>query len=132
MKRNFFQRLLGIPATKLPINNDFWTIKEGTLIIDLEKIHIKKGSAVRIEGKDLGKKILLVFGEDGKYHLLHNECSHGKRCLDPVPDEVRVQCCSLGKRSFNYKGEMVSEGEKEDILAFPIISENGMLEVKID
>ncbi len=37
LKRSFFQRLLGRPATSLPENNDFWAFSGGKITLDLSQ-----------------------------------------------------------------------------------------------
>ena len=129
LKRNFFQRLLGRPATQLPDNNDFWEYKDGQVIFLLDKVpqlSIPSG-AVRLEGKGLPKNILVVFGEDQQYHAFHNKCAHGGRCLDPVPGTQTLQCCSVGKSTYDYEGNLLSGSATGPIEVLAIQQEKGEL-----
>jgi len=68
--------------------DDCWNYVDGKLTIDLNGASELKtlGGAVRIEGKNLPKRIFVVLGEDGAYRAFHNRCTHlGHRRLDPVP-----------------------------------------------
>ena len=107
IKRSFFQRLLGIPATKQPGSDDCWNYANGKLTIDLSKASELKisGTAFRFEGKNLPKRVLVVCGEDGEYRAFHNRCTHlGHRRLDPVPGTDTVQCCSINKSTYDANG----------------------------
>ncbi len=133
MKRNFFQRIFGKPATKPPESNDFWTFQGNVISVDLEQIPLlkEKGKGVRLERKDLAEKILLVHGEDDQFHALQNKCSHGGRCLDPDPGTESVQCCSVGKSSFGYEGHLISGSAKEDVKVYPVTRKNGTLTIEL-
>ena len=67
LKRSFLQRLLGISATAKPGIQDCWNYVDGKLIVDLGKApELKKpGGALRFEGKNLPKRILVVCGVEG-------------------------------------------------------------------
>ena len=133
LKRNFFQRLLGHPATQLPENNDFWEYIDGKIAIRLKEVPelSKPSGAVRLEGKGLSKKLLVVFGEDQEYHVFQNKCSHGGRCLDPVPGTQTVQCCSVGKSTFDYQGNLISGSATQPIEVMEVQQKNGELLIMI-
>jgi hypothetical protein len=65
LKRSFLQRLLGISATSQPGIDDCWNYADGKLTIDLNRASELKtpGSAIRIEGKNIPKRVLVVWGE---------------------------------------------------------------------
>ena len=132
MKRSIIQRIFGIPATKLPSDNDFWSIKEDKIIVDKNKIRdFEIGKAIRIEGHDVEDKILLVHGEDGNFHALQNKCTHGGRYLDPDPDTATVQCCSVGKSCFDYSGKRISGSATEDIKKYELQDSGNLLVIKL-
>jgi nitrite reductase/ring-hydroxylating ferredoxin subunit len=53
-------------------------------------------------------RVLVIRGDDGKFHAFHNRCTHiGHRRLDPVPGTGTVQCCSVGKSTYTYDGKKI-------------------------
>ena len=132
-KLNFFQRLMGRPLTQLPANNDFWSYENGQITLELSKAPdlSTPSGAVRLEGKGLPKNILVVFGEDQQYHAFQNKCTHGGRCLDPIPGTQTVQCCSLGKSTFDYSGKLISGSAQTDIEVLDVQRENGELRILV-
>ena len=133
VKRNFFQRLFGKPATKPPQDNDCWSFSDGVLLIELEKAPelSEPGGALRLEADELPNKVLVIHGDDGQYHAFKNVCTHGKRCLDPVPGGGTVQCCSVGKSTYDYNGNVLRGSAKENIVVYPVKVDNGNLKVII-
>lgn len=110
LKRSFLQRLLGIPATAKPVDETCWQYAGGKLCIDLGRAAELKpsGGALRCEGRDLPQRVLVVHGEDGEFRAYHNRCTHqGHRRLDPVPGTGTVQCCSIGKSTFDAGGNQI-------------------------
>lgn len=88
--------------------------------------------AVRLEKKGLPHRLLLIHGDDGRYHAFKNRCTHGGRRLDPVPGTEQVQCCSIGKSTFDYSGKVLSGPAKGSIDACPVRIEDGRLEIEIE
>ena len=133
-KRNLFQRIFGIPVLKPPKDNSFWKLEEGKIEISIEKVPqlLMKGTAVRVEGGPLSERILDIYGEDGEYHALQNNCTHGKRCLDPVPGTKTVQCCSIGKSTFGYDGKILKGSAKQNLKSFPISYFEGKLTIDLE
>ncbi|THB68146.1 MAG: Rieske (2Fe-2S) protein [Desulfovibrio sp.] len=133
MKRGFFNRILGRPATGLPSQPDCWTQENGTIRIDLAKAPelAEPGGALRIEDEKLDQRVLVVHGMDGSYHAFANSCTHGGRRLDPVPGTGTVQCCSVGHSTFDYQGKLLAGMAKEDITRYACSVENGMLTVDL-
>ena len=97
LKRTFFQRILGIPATKPPADEGCWTFSGGTVEIDLSRAPelSKSWGAIRLEKKNLPERILVIRDDDDRYYVFRNQCQHMGRRLDPVPGTHTVQCCSL-------------------------------------
>jgi nitrite reductase/ring-hydroxylating ferredoxin subunit len=58
--------------------------------------------------------VLVIQGDDGEYYAFKNRCTHGKRRLDPMPAIQQVQCCSIGKSTFDY-GERRFPGRRKRI-----------------
>ena len=134
LKRSFFQRLLGIPATAKPGAEGCWNYANGKLTIDLNKASElkKQGGALRFEGKNLPKRVLVVCGEQGDYRAFHNRCTHlGHRRLDPVPGTQTVQCCSVNKSTYDSEGNKVFGPAPRPITRFPVEKDQGKLIVSI-
>jgi nitrite reductase/ring-hydroxylating ferredoxin subunit len=110
LNRGFFQRIFGLPATPKPIDPQCWTFSDGKIMIDLKRAtELKKpGGALRMEDGGLPMRVLVIRGDDGKFHAFHNRCTHiGHRRLDPVPGTGAVQCCSIGKSTYAYDGKKI-------------------------
>jgi len=122
LSRNIFQRLLGLPATPKPANDSCWTFSDGKLEVDLN--HAKElsvaGGAIRIESKKLPTRIIIFRGTDDKFYAFNNKCTHMGRRLDPVPGTKTVQCCSIGKTTFNYDGKAISGMGKNSLQKFTV------------
>ena len=105
LKRNFFLRIFGICATREPSDTECWRFADNVITVELSRAPelAEPGGAIRLEGKNLPERILVVHGEDGEYHAFLNKCVHGKRRLDPVPGTYTVQCCSVGKSNWEIK-----------------------------
>lgn len=130
----FFKRLLGICATQLPTNSDCFTITEGTLLVDLDRTPelAENGGAVRIEGKDLPVRILVVRTGEGGFVAFRNRCDHGGRRLDHLPDEKLVECCSVGKSRYNYAGELQGGSAKKGIKTYPVEHSGRYLRIQLN
>jgi len=123
------KRIFGICETKPPENPDCWRYSSGRVEIDLSKVPElnEKDAAIRLEGKGLPNRLLIVIGSDDKFHAFENRCTHFGRRLDPLPGQPLVQCCSIGKSTFDYTGDIVSGSAKEPIKSFPVEKQNGTL-----
>ena len=134
LQRNFFQRLLGLPATQKPRNPAGWNYSANKLTVDLAMTPELKqaGSAVRFEGKDLPERVLVVLGQDNTYRAFRNRCTHvGHRRLDPVPGTDTVQCCSVSKSTYSLEGENLFGPAPEPITTYPVEKEGDQLSVLI-
>ena len=134
LKRSFFQRLLGISATAKPGTEGCWVYADGKLVVDLSKaVELKTpGGAIRLEGKNLPKRVLVVYGEDGEYRAFHNRCTHlGHRRLDPVPGTGTVQCCSVNKSTYDSDGNKIFGPTPQPITRYLIEKDQEKLIVSI-
>ena len=133
LRRGFFQRLLGKCVTELPVNADCWSFTDGIITVDLNRAPELEpvAGALRIESDALPERILVVYGEDCQYHAFKNHCSHSKRRLDPVPGTETVQCCSIGKSTFDYSGKILNNDKLEDIKVYPVELADGKLTIKL-
>lgn len=135
LKRNIFQRILGLPQTSKPVNPDCWYYSAGQLTINLNKApELKnKGGAIRLEGANLPVRILVIAGDDGNYHAFHNRCTHlGHRRLDPVPETGTVQCCSVNKSTYDLDGKNIYGPAPESIKVFPVSGDGEKLTISIN
>jgi nitrite reductase/ring-hydroxylating ferredoxin subunit len=127
------KRIFGICETKPPKNPDSWKYSGGIVEIDLSEVPElnEKNSAVCLEGKGLENRLLLVHGEDNAYYVFENKCTHAGRRLDPVSGQQLIQCCSIGKSTFDYTGANVSGSAKKPIKSFPVEKQNRALIIKL-
>ena len=122
LKRNVFKRVLGIPATSKPEDPDCWNYADGKLTVDLKKAPELEtpGGAIRLEGRNLPERILVVFGDDETFRVFRNRCTHvGHRRLDPVPETGTVQCCSVNKSTYDFEGTKVYGPAPDPIIIYP-------------
>jgi nitrite reductase/ring-hydroxylating ferredoxin subunit len=116
------RRIFGISDTRPPANQNCWRYSDGKVEVELagaeELKH--KGSAIRLEGKGLPSRLLLIHGIDGEYHAYENKCTHFSRRLDPLPGQPMVRCCSVNKSTFDYAGSKVSGPAKGSIKPFSV------------
>ncbi len=131
LKRNILQRFLGIPASKRPRYDSCWTYSDSKVVIDLKQAPelSEPGGAIRLEGKGLPDRVLVIHGDDGAYHAFSNRCKHMGRRLDPVPGDRTVQCCSVGKTTYAYDGSVLSGPAKEAARTLAVEVSNGGLVV---
>ena len=118
------KRILGICKTGHPENFDCWNYSNNRVEIDLDTAHelAKPGGALRLEGKGLPGKILVINGVDEKFHAFQNRCTHiGRRRLDPVEGSDHVCCCSVFGSTFNYSGKTVSGPAKKNIKTYQVV-----------
>ena len=130
LKRGFFNRLLGKPATGEPQNHECWRYEENKIIIDLSKTQelSEPGGAVRFEDKNIPHRVVVIHGDDSKFHAFHNKCRHAGRRIDPVPGALTMQCCSVNKVIYDYNGEVLKGPAKEPLKVFPVeVNENDLI-----
>ena len=129
-----FKRILGICETRPPHNSGAWNVSGGKVNVSLEKIPelLKPGGAVRLEGKGLSGKILLVHGADGQFHAFDNKCTHMGRRMDPVTGTDTIQCCSVSLSTFNYSGEVISGPAKAPLDVLNVQAEAEHLIITLD
>ncbi len=128
------KRIVGICETKLPEKQDCWRYSGGRVEVELSKTpeFNEKGAAIRLEGKGLPKRLLIVCNGNDAYHAFENRCTHFGRRLDPLPGQSLIQCCSIGRSTFDYSGTAVSGPGKGTVKTFPVEQHNGVLIVSLD
>jgi nitrite reductase/ring-hydroxylating ferredoxin subunit len=135
LNRNFFQRIFGLPTTSKPIDPQCWSFSDGKITIDLKRAaELKKpGGALRLEGGGLPMRVLVIRGDDGKFHAFHNRCTHiGHRRLDPVLGTGSIQCCSVGKSTYTYDGKKIYGPPTGSIKTFKVEVEDDRLVVFLE
>lgn len=102
-----FKKLLGICDTQPPAQAGCWALEGERVKLDLSKAPelSAKGGGVRLEGKGLKNRILVIRGDDDTVHAFINKCSHAGRRLDPITGTSTVKCCSVGGSAFDYSGD---------------------------
>jgi len=134
LQRSIWQRIFGISATSKPQNPDGWEYISGELTILLEQIPelTHPGTAVRFEGNNLPKRVLVVYGEDKQYRAFQNRCTHlGHRRLDYVPGTETVQCCSVNKSTYTFDGEKIHGPNPRPVDTYPVEIDGDKLRIKM-
>ena len=128
------KRIFGICETKPPTDPRCWRYSGGKVEIELERAPelSNPGGAMRLEGKELPERVLIVHGDDGNFYAFKNKCTHMGRRIDPLAGHGAVQCCSVSKSTFNYTGEMISGPAKNPLTSFKVDSEDGKLIILIE
>lgn len=127
------KRILGICETFSPRDPDCWRFEAGVLRVDLEKLPelTVPGRAVRIEGKGLPERVLLVHSPEGEWRAYANRCTHMGRRLDFVPESGNVRCCSVSQSLFRSSGALIDGPAKGPIKWFPVTKTDRMLHVTL-
>ena len=127
-KRNFLQRIFGIPFTGL-IDDQAWTFDRGIVKVALDRVPAlrEKGGSIRIESEDPQIRILVIHGDDGMYHAYENRCGHGGRRIDHVHGKATLMCCSMGKSSYDYAGGIIGGPAEKPLKVYPVENEDGVL-----
>ncbi len=119
---DMIRRTLGLSRTPQPAEPLAWIYTDNQVEVNLKRTPELSvpGTAVRLEGKWLPKPVLLVYGDDGKYHAFHNKCTHEGRHIDHLAGQSKVQCCSICKSEWDYQGALLSGAAKRPLEAFPV------------
>jgi nitrite reductase/ring-hydroxylating ferredoxin subunit len=133
LKRNIFQRLFGICATSKPSDDGCWTYEGGAIKVDLARAPelARADGALRLEGKNLPVRVLVVRGDGESWHAFKNRCAHAGRRLDPVPGTGRVQCCSIGKSTYDAEGKILTGSAKKGVATFSVAREGERLVITL-
>jgi Rieske Fe-S protein len=128
------KRILGICETPKPADAECWRYSDGRVEVDLKRAPelAKAGGAVRLEGRGLPVRVLVVRGEDGVFRAYRNQCTHlGGRRLDPLPGAGVLKCCSVGQSVFAPDGKNVSGPAPKPIAVFAIEAQGERLLIKL-
>ena len=129
----FLKRIFGICETFTPKDPQAWSIQNGVVRIDLSRTpEIKApGFGVRLEGKGLDPRLLVLQGDDGQYHAIANRCTHMGRRIDAIAGSNTIQCCSVSKSTFTYDGKPVGGAAKKPLTAYPVARDGETLTISL-
>jgi nitrite reductase/ring-hydroxylating ferredoxin subunit len=132
-KMGLFKRILGLCATNPPRDAHCWSYSQGRLEVDPERCPelTKPDGAIRLEGKGLPERVLLLHGNDDRFYAFKNRCTHMGRRLDPLAGKPAVRCCSVSKSTFDYEGEKVSGPAKGPLTPYKVFAEEGKLVISV-
>ena len=128
-----FKKIFGICETRKPEDPGCWIVSGGRVEIDLARAGelSGRGGAIRLEGKGLADRILVIRGENGLFFACKNTCTHMGRRIDPVSGSQEIRCCSVMGSKFGINGEVVSGPAKEALKIYEIKIEENRLNVFI-
>jgi nitrite reductase/ring-hydroxylating ferredoxin subunit len=92
---SILKKIFGICETKKPEDPGCWIVYGGRVEIDLTRAGelSGRGGSIRLEGKGLADRILVIRDENGHFFACKNMCTHMGRRIDPVPGSPEVRCC---------------------------------------
>lgn len=127
------KRILGISETPLPGNPLAWSLKSGTVRIDLSLAPELNtpGNGVRLEGNGLSQRLLVFHGDDGQFHAIANRCTHMGRRIDVIAGSNTIECCSVSKSTFTYGGQPVGGAAKKPVKSYPVSQDGDVLTVNL-
>ena len=136
----FFKRLFGICETQAPADGGCWTCTTSKIEITLDRTPelSEPGGAIRLEGPDrlegpgIPQRVLVVHGEDGRFHAFPNRCTHSGRRLDPLAGEEKIRCCSVCRSMFDYEGRNLSGAATEPLQLLCVETEPGRLIIRLE
>ena len=116
----WFRKILGLCDTPVPGEDACWTCSEGKIELDLAQVPelASRGTAVRLEGRGLPVRVLVVHGTNGRFYAFKNRCTHMGRRIDPMPGAAAVRCCSVSGSTFDYTGNVMSGPAKGGLTTF--------------
>lgn len=130
----FIKRILGICKTKPPQDNLAWKYQDNQVELDLRRTPelLDTGGAVRLEGNGLPVKVLVLRADMENFVAFQNRCTHMGRRLDPMPGKDQVQCCSVGKTTYDYSGNVLSGSGTTPIQTYKTETQGEKLFIKLD
>jgi nitrite reductase/ring-hydroxylating ferredoxin subunit len=127
------KRILGISETQPAADDACWEYANQEIRLDLNRAPEldRPGSAVRLEGKGLPIRTLVVHGQDGAFHAFANRCTHMGRRIDILSGTDRIECCSVSKSTFNYNGEPVGGAARKHLRVFSVTASGQELKISL-
>ena len=118
----WLKRIFGICETPLPANGASWRYAEQEIRIQLDEMPElgHPGSAVRLEGKNLPARTLVVHSQDGTFHAFANRCTHMGRRIDLLGGTDRIECCSVNKSIFDFNGLPLGGAARKALPVFTV------------
>ena len=119
---SLLRRIFGVCITKSPEDEECWRYSNRRIKIEWARapeLH-KPGGAIRLEGKGLPVRVLIVYGMDGQYHAFRNRSAFMGRRLDPVVGKQSVHACDIFESVFDYTGNVMSGPAKDPIKTFQV------------
>jgi len=125
------KKIFGICETKKPKDPGCWTFSDGRVEIDLNRAGelSMPYRSIRLEGKGLADRILVIRDDSGRFHAYSNKCTHMGRRIDPVPGSSDVRCCSVMGSRFGITGEVLSGPAKGALKIFEVKIEDNKLNI---
>jgi len=129
----FLKRIFGISETRTPSDDACWEYASQEIRLDLNRAPElgRPGSALRLEGKGLPVRTLVVHGKDGDFHAFANRCTHMGRRIDILPGTDRIECCSISKSTFNYDGEPMGGAARKHLRVFSVAASGKELKIAL-
>ena len=129
----WLKRIFGISETPQPGPDAGWKVANQAIKIDLNQMPeiAHPGSAVRLEGKGLPVRILVVHGNDGNFHAFANRCTHMGRRIDILPGTDRIECCSVSKSTFDYGGQPLGGAARKPLRVFTVTLSDNELAIQL-
>lgn len=129
----FLKRIFGISETQLPSDNTCWEYAKHEIRLDLNRAPEldRPGSAMRLEGKGLPVRTLVVHGQDGAFHAFANRCTHMGRRIDILSGTDRMECCSVSKSTFNYNGAPMGGAARKHLRVFSVAASGKELKIAL-
>jgi nitrite reductase/ring-hydroxylating ferredoxin subunit len=129
----FFRRLFCVTMTPQPQQEDCWTVTAQEVRINLGQAAelAEPGGALRLEGKGLPNRLLVVHGIDDKFYAYKNNCACSGWRVDPVPGEARIRCCTLGQSTYDYSGQPVAGPAEKNLTTYGVEREGDQLVITL-
>jgi len=130
---SILKKIFGICEIRKPEDPGCWIISGGRVEIDLKRAGelSRQGGAIKLEGKSLADRILVIRGENGLFYAYKNKCTHMGRRIDPVPGSSDLRCCSVMGSRFGITGEVLSGPAKGALKIFEVKIEDNKLNIDI-
>ncbi|MGD9031712.1 MAG: Rieske 2Fe-2S domain-containing protein [Desulfobacteraceae bacterium] len=129
------ERILGISKTKKPGDEKCWTHSTGKIEVDWARApELRKPcGAIRLEGRDLPERVLVIYGIDGQFHAVKNRCTDimGRR-IDPVVGKAALKCCCLARSTFDYSGQPMAGPAKGSLKTYPVEVRKCQMIIRLD
>jgi cytochrome b6-f complex iron-sulfur subunit len=124
--------IAGICETK-PLDPALWRVEGDQAVVLLAGAsqYLPPGGAVRLEGPEVGKPVLIMRSADGDYLAFINKCTHMGRRVDPAQEWQILRCCSVSHSTFGLDGNNLSGPAKGGLTVLPVNHESGELRITL-